>query len=53
MRPALTTGFHTAFAVGAGFAALGALIALVALPSLRAGVAARRAEAPAVSEAGG
>jgi EmrB/QacA subfamily drug resistance transporter len=40
---ALTDGFHRAFVVGAGFAAIGALIAFVFLPGLRSRRAARHA----------
>lgn len=43
---ALTDGFSSAFAVGAGFAALGVLLALVAVPHVRPG---QLQEAPAVA----
>jgi len=42
---ALTDGFHRAFEVGAGFALVGALVALVGLPSVRVRRAAAQREA--------
>jgi predicted MFS family arabinose efflux permease len=42
---ALTDGFHRAFEVGAGFALVGALVALLALPSVRVRARAAQREA--------
>jgi len=46
---ALTDGFQSAFAVGAGFAALGVLLALLAVPHVRPQDVAQAQEAPAVA----
>jgi EmrB/QacA subfamily drug resistance transporter len=46
---ALTEGFQSAFAVGAGFAALGVVLALLAVPHVRPGEMAELEEAPAVA----
>src|SRR6185369_11570236 len=45
-KGALTQGFQDAFAVGAGFAALGVLLALLVVPHVRPG---ELAEAPAAA----
>ena len=45
-RAALTEAFQSAFAVGAGFAALGVVLALLVVPHVRPG---ELAEAPAVA----
>jgi EmrB/QacA subfamily drug resistance transporter len=46
---ALTDGFQSAFAVGAGFAALGVLLALLVVPHVRPREAAEAQEAPAAA----
>ena len=50
LHQALTSGYHSAFAVGAAFAAIGALTALVLVPSVRRAPT-RGAGEPAASEA--
>jgi EmrB/QacA subfamily drug resistance transporter len=44
LTPALNSGFHHAFVVGAGFAALGAVLAAILIPPVRPRQAAARAE---------
>jgi sugar phosphate permease len=44
LTPALNSGFHHAFVVGAGFAVLGALLAAVLIPPVRPRQAAARTE---------
>jgi hypothetical protein len=50
VREALTAGFHVAFAVAAGFALVGGIVAVIGLPRVRTGPAARRAQAAAAVE---